>query len=558
MTAKGQGRPGERSEEHGAERSTSASAGWHFAAWCVSVGSVLVQLALSLARLRGSWDDAAITAAFSRTWAQTGRIALTPSSPIVEGYSSVTWFLLLAVPAFFSRNPTLVLVWMKVLSALCALGSLGMVYRVALREFRSEMGALTSVLLVALCLPTQREITTGMEMNLAALLLLVLFDLLRRTPMPGRWWLAFLTGCLLLMTRFESPFALAFLLGGLIWAAWRAGDRNQLRRLLLLAGGLVLFFALAAVWRHHTFAEWMPNTIYAKRFLPYRDWTTVRRALKTRVLAEGELLTILAVPLLVTAFVAYCACFREGPRREQSGLEGAHISAGLWAVAASAVLFGLVFGQNWGYPGRMIAGMVPFLVLALVGVCLWALPARRELGAVLLLLVALQAVNWAAFTLFPITPVPIARIQGIGEGADRIRRLLGQERLVILLPDVGGSSLCCERLTILDAGLLADPTLARTGWQGFDGYFRANRPDVVSTQTVFAEASSIYGHHLLDDYGLVGARGYRFFVRGDLYRRLRDGNPEAERAVAGQAACLGYGDERDVAFSRSYARCLVF
>jgi len=45
------------------------------------------------------WDDGAITLAFSRTFADNGLIALTPHSETVEGFSSVSWFLLNAVAA---------------------------------------------------------------------------------------------------------------------------------------------------------------------------------------------------------------------------------------------------------------------------------------------------------------------------------------------------------------------------------------------------------------------------------------------------------------------------
>jgi hypothetical protein len=37
------------------------------------------------------WDDGAITLAFSRTLSESGKIALTPYSEVVEGYSSTLW-----------------------------------------------------------------------------------------------------------------------------------------------------------------------------------------------------------------------------------------------------------------------------------------------------------------------------------------------------------------------------------------------------------------------------------------------------------------------------------
>ena len=50
------------------------------------------------------WDDGAITLAFSRTFAQDGLIALTRHSEVVEGFSSVSWFLLNAVAALAKQG----------------------------------------------------------------------------------------------------------------------------------------------------------------------------------------------------------------------------------------------------------------------------------------------------------------------------------------------------------------------------------------------------------------------------------------------------------------------
>ncbi|MES2221308.1 MAG: hypothetical protein V4587_10120, partial [Acidobacteriota bacterium] len=74
---------------------------------------VACSLYLGLHNLRRSWDDGAITAAYARTFADSGRIALTPSSPQVEGMSSLTWLLLLSIPRFFFSNPDIILIWMK-------------------------------------------------------------------------------------------------------------------------------------------------------------------------------------------------------------------------------------------------------------------------------------------------------------------------------------------------------------------------------------------------------------------------------------------------------------
>ena len=65
------------------------------------------------------WDDGAITLAFARTFAGHGRVALTPPSEAVEGFSSVSWFLLSAAAALARPSYHAAILVSQVLSALC-------------------------------------------------------------------------------------------------------------------------------------------------------------------------------------------------------------------------------------------------------------------------------------------------------------------------------------------------------------------------------------------------------------------------------------------------------
>ena len=56
-------------------------------------------IAVSLLIGDNGWDDGAITLAFAKTFAHHGLVALTPHSETVEGFSSVSWFLLNALAA---------------------------------------------------------------------------------------------------------------------------------------------------------------------------------------------------------------------------------------------------------------------------------------------------------------------------------------------------------------------------------------------------------------------------------------------------------------------------
>jgi hypothetical protein len=509
----------------------------------------------SLHPLKGSWDDGAITAAFSRTWIESGRIALTPVSPVVEGFSSITWFLLLNLSRYFMQGLDAILVWMKYASAATATVLLWVFFRLAKDEFRDTGTAVSCLLILAFSGPIFTEIQNGMEMNLAALLLLLMFYVLRSpVARKGRLTSGWVFGSLLLLTRFESPYWLFFLFAGL-WLE-RDQDRRVPRRdLIVLAGALVVSFGAIELWRHHQFAMWMPNTVYAKRWMPYRDASTITAMIRTRVKATAELLIV--YPGLLLIAILSVVRLRKKPFQK-----GVSPGIAVWVLAAGACLFGVTFGANWGYPGRMISPALPFVVLVLVSICVKAARPENKTG-ILWVLVVLQVLTWfVTVTLYKgYGPVSIAAMERKGQGADAIRRALHKESLVVMLPDVGGSSLCCEHLEIVDTGLLTNPYLARHGWPAFKDYFAKVKPDVVETHDMWSQSSNIYGNGSLGAYHIVASNGERFFVRNDLYERLLELKAGETMPVEGVAACLsgmpGEATRIDEAFSRTKGQCLV-
>jgi hypothetical protein len=511
---------------------------------------VAFQLFSGLHHLKLSWDDAAITTAFSRTWAHTGKAALTPVSQSVEGYSSILWFLLLSIPYFFTHNNDAGLIWMKILSAIFLVLSLPLMYWIALTQFASRSAAIVCVLLLAYCFTSHQEIENGMEMNLAVFLLLVLFHVMTREQTKRRVLYACITTCLLLLTRFEMPFMLTLLFCGFVYAAFkgRAGA-VPVRDLLKILAVSLLFFAATEIWRHHVFGEWMPNTIYAKRFIPYRDWSTLRKFVHTRLQALNEPIRVLRFPMLI----AILSCIWAFRRKQRLGLEKVHPA--VWLLASGCFLFGAIFGLNWGHPGRMVAGMIPFLILATVGACVSVVTDKRQLSMVLATILVLHGLVWLRHAIHPYRIISMAAIEPLGPGVDAIRAALGQDKIVVMMSDVGASSLCCERLEIIDSGLLADPTLARTGWPGFATYFQQRRPDVVETHSFWAQDAHLYSG-LLDGYSIVASNGIRFFVRDDLYRKLVEAGAGPIVPVASAPACMPIVAEDD-AFSLTKGTCLV-
>lgn len=527
--------------------------------WLLALCPLALKLLLSLHHLKLSWDDAAITAACSRTWAETGRIALTPASQVVESFSSVSWFLLLSIPYFFTHNPDAGLIWMKLLSACFLLLSLRLIYVIARRQLDNHPAAIVSVLLFAYCYASDREMEDGMEMTLATFLLLLLFQILTRDKERWRVLYASILSVLLLLTRFEMPFMLGLLFCGFFYATWRNLPLAiPLRDLFKVITAAAFSFLLIALWRHHVFGEWMPNTVYAKRLFPYSDWSTPAKFIATRVEAIKEPILVLAVPLLFAAYLFF---------RDMGGTKpflrptASRFHPAIWMLAMGCFLFGAMFGHNWGHTGRMISPMLPFLILAIIGVCLNAVPDKRLLTQMFAVLLIGHGLIWLQQeAVYPVRYGSMESIGPLGLGAESIRTALHLNRMVVMLPDVGASSLCCERLDIVDSGLLANATLARSGWSGFEPYFRRVRPDLVETDSIWATTTNIYINGLLDNYSIVAAHGARFFIRNDLYAKLLNEHVGRLLPVGMAPACMAlnsWDSREDAQFSLSKRTCIV-
>jgi phage terminase large subunit-like protein len=523
----------------------------------VMIGTCLVPVfavVLGLCKLRGGWDDGAITAAFSRTFADTGLIALTPLSPQVEGFSSLSWFLLLTICHPFASSASTYLVWMKALSALFFLFSIVIFYPISRKFLNDRTLAVFSTWLMALSITPFYETFNGMEMNLALFLFLALVYILM-SDLDGRLQviLAWIVATLFLATRFEAPYMLLALLVGLILG------RKERPRCLSWASMSILFIAICGsyigmeVWRHHAFGMWMPNTIYAKLWWPYQPEHTWHAFFANRAEATLEIIVVLFAPLLV-AFGVFAK-----NRHLTKNRPGRDIDPIIGSLACAAFLFGIFFGKNMGHRGRMTESLIPFAALFLAILLKNVSRSRSEMRFALLVTAVLHLGIWLGIAHRLATSgdgVPVSKYEREGLASDDIRQLLHRKSLTIMIPDVGGAALCCRDLRILDLGLLANPILAREGYGNFQRYFKLNQPDVVVAHEVWAVGPHIYAGHLLDDYSLVQVKQTRLFLRNDLYSQLLLQGVGRVHAVADLPFCMG-GFFEDQEYSKKKKYCLA-
>lgn len=524
---------------------------------------ILIPIACSLYaglhNLTGSWDDGAILAAYAQTFAKSGRIALTPFSPVVEGFSSLTWFLLLTPAHLFSTNPDAILIWMKCASAICLLAALAIFFRVAREQLAgSEKAALACTLMLAFSYTSFLEVKNGMEMNLAMLLIVSLFYVLtRRRTGPAHLVLAWCIASLILFTRFESPLMLLLLAIGLYLDGRYRLDRPSLRGLLLLAAGTLVSFGILELWRHHAFGVWMPNTVYAKEWPPYSRWHGKKSPAlwwRESIAAIEVLFAVVGVPVLIAFAVAANGLLRKNFAWQSLS----EVSKSVWTLAFGAFVLAWIIGPDWGYFGRTIVPMIPFVLIAIAALCKSALLNPTRFVPVLGGIVAWQFCLWLLVVAYAAKPtVSIAEVRQYAVGADAIRVALQKKTLTIMLPDVGGTSLYGDHLRVLDSALLSNPELAKRGWTYFSEDFHKIVPDVFEVHSIWANYQNAYNSNLLNDYSLVGANGKRFFVRNDLYAQLIQRKNSRVIPVDASASCLGGPVPADVVFSRTRKFCLV-
>ena len=508
-----------------------------------------VHLAVVLVVGDQGWDDGAITLAFARTFAETGRIALTPGSEQVEGFSSVAWFLLMAAAARLGAgNYDSLIVTAQLAAAVCASAGAAMFFTVARRHVGPTTAAVAAVA-VFISAPFLNESMNGMEMSLLALVALALVELLDGPPRIGA--LATL-GALASTVRFEA--AGYVLLAAAVLFPMACARRGA----VAVAAGAVAGFVVLTGWRLWYFGAVLPNTVIAKRWAPYSSG-----GLRAHLVAAAEPFYVMAAVVLAVAVIVFAARRAldwSGPWPLDATL--------LFALAyfGTVCAFNVAIGANWGYHGRMQLSGLPLAVLvtlaALHQVGLrWTRKAAGSAAAALVVgsLVVLQWVNLG----YALNPGPVARSTGVtpagyretGAAVDRVRHELGAEQLSFMTPDIGGSSLAYPRLQFVDMGLLANARLARDGYAGFDRYLADTRPDLIDAHTMWAEASGIYrSPQFVDGYRPIVVQGMWLYVRADLAERL-----PSQPAPGVVGAGLKYrGDPEDESFIAAHRREPVY
>ncbi len=449
---------------------------------------VLVQLAALLA-VSGfigdnGWDDGAITLAFARTFAQHGRIALTARSEVVEGFSSVSWFLLNGLAALGRPSFRGAILASQVLASLSICASTLLLARTC-RLLRLD-ALFTTLTLVAFAAwgCSFSEAVNGMEMGLlAAAILVVVNELLSPEP---RLWLAAAGAVLAVLTRFEA----ALYVGLLALSALLLGRRRAFWAIAL--AGLGASCALTG-WRLSVFSDVLPNTFWAKRWPPYSAFGPGERLAGALELARFFWAPLAALTVVTLRGFALRRELRE--RRSPLLILGAPI--------LGATLMGAAVGRLWGYHGRLPYFAFPLgLALLAVPFSAWVQAGRTRLRAAVAVAVWGCAVatsmdgfprNFVRDALaggaFDVTPHTYAASGGVFR---RVAAAANLREVSILTPDVGGLALAFDELRIVDLGLLSNRELAHRGPGVLGQVLAAEAPELVEAHWKWPSAGHLY------------------------------------------------------------------
>jgi hypothetical protein len=397
-----------------------------------------------------TWDDSAITLGFARTFAFTGRIEPTPGSGIVEGYSTTLWMLLMAAVARLVVSPAALLASAKLCTLLLNLANVLLI--------RRWLSLWTPEVLANLVAGTMGcelmlyETINGMETPLMLTLILLMLLLLSNR---GRAAYAcyVLLGAAFLLTRWEA----AWLLVPFVLA------ERSARRAMVSSVAWLGVFAVSNLVRYRYFGSLVPNTIIAKRGIPYSDPSLgFGQQLLKHLGAAGSILVYSEVMLviLVGSFVA--SYFSQHTPLMKPLLAALRASWQLrFAILFLAFSFVLTvaIGPNWGPPAHSFYCGWPFLFCLLLLPVLsdanhrpW-IPAALCLIAVVQLSSQIREMNSTAVPAY-MPGATVAKVALLNNAIADVQSASNHASLVFAGPDIGAVLLYSNGVRVIDLGRL--------------------------------------------------------------------------------------------------------
>lgn len=464
-------------------------------------------------------DDAAISFAYARSLATGFGLVAQPGAPPVEGYSNLTWVLLMTP---FYRLHLFDPVWTpKIISLLLVALVFVACAHLSEREWEHANGNearsfarmlmspavwLTNWLL-ALNTPFVVWCASGLENPLYAFLLLALAFLslrwLHKPIRDARMGVGLgLLAALAAMTRpdglsFFVAFPLVIALSPLLIASVSLRPERQIKLAMLgyYTLGYALFFGAFIGFRWFYFGDWVPNTFRAKGGpASHALFDGAALWLKFDNLCRGVLSVTGTMVLVVLLVVLW--------KLRRRGVVDAPLAVGALFLALATANY-LLMPSDWMSEYRFATPVALFGSLTIAQLfrshsrpqdlrftALWPV-ASRIVSATILLTISVLSFGPRSrhFAAQPTVPYQLIARE-FGFTFNNYARQLNLKHASILLPDVGGT-LLHSRLRVYDAGMLTDrriaATLAKDQPAFYHYVFEQVRPTFIHTHGYWAK-----------------------------------------------------------------------
>lgn len=425
-----------------------------------------------------TWDDSAITLAFSRNLVKYGDIIPSQFSDRVEGYSTFLWMLINALFFWLGLREDQVLNLAKILSTSFVIVNIFLFWQLLKEKIENTGYQVIALFLFVLNARTIAAALDGMETPLYASLVLLSYFLYWRKDKSVRNYAIFsLVSSLLVLIRFEGvlfliPFGLETIC---------EKPKSFLKEPYLYFWTVV--FITYQIWHYSYFGELLTNPMLAKGYWPYRpEFTSIAGFINYYSFPFREFaLNYFFIFILLAVY------FAQNKRLNQLGLRHREWRLIFW-MAIVGVFIMSITGGNWDAANRLAFPALPFIFLVLFhlvdGAPFRSLVLRSKVGTILVLagllinaLILFQFINNLHATLTVETIRETSRVVTFAQN------YLQRKRITFAGADMGGLLLYDgDGKRVIDLGLLCNQEFAKHGYQNFEPYlFQTERPEIIET-----------------------------------------------------------------------------
>lgn len=460
----------------------------------------------------GSWinDDAGISFTYARNLANDFGLVLSPGEERVEGYSNPLWTFVLSL--FFKLNFFDPVVIPKALGVLFTVISFYLIYRLSQQIFADERSILHAIppLLLATNTSFVAWSISGLE-NAFYVFLIILGIYLYLAELESASRFPF-SSPVLFLVAITRPEGVIYFVAAFIHKTLTAAIRKKGEQILLWMGLFIIPFFIYHAWHYQYFADFFPNTYYAKRvagsiisrfqncILNFNSpgWQYVRKAF-------GQYnLTFIFIPCSLATILYFRRFFLK--------------LSFLFLFVGMSIFYPLYVRGDWMMEFRILSPFFPLAYLVIGGglFALWQfLSTKKRLLCTLLSYCSLVLIILVlgALLVYPNInftkrakgdpTVPFSNAVSAGKKFKTLANEAFIRNASLLHPDIGGTSYA-SGLKIIDLAGLADVHIGKYHYRNeyFGDYiFRGKKPTFIHTRGTWSRASQIHKYtELKRDY----------------------------------------------------------